>query len=156
MISSIKSSFLYTYSSSSTMFVSLLSTCYFIFSPNLFVGCRYQISTRTKKLSSLAAIAHLFAKYLETFPLFFPIALPINDVLYKSPYFGVFVFCFKARNKAFSAPKIWIVEAGYLERVFRDPEWAMSLAATDYPMRVVRLGETTSILSFRYYCIYLL
>ena len=42
---------------------------------------------------------------------------------------GVFVFCLSALNKAFSAPKIWMVEAGYLDKVASDPEWEMSLAA---------------------------
>ena len=62
--------------------------------------------TFTRKWSSLAAIAHLLARYLEIFPLFFPKALPIKDVLKRRPYLGVFVFCFNARNKAFSAPRI--------------------------------------------------
>jgi hypothetical protein len=74
------------------------------------------------------------AKYLEIFPLFFPIALPIKVVLYNKPYFGVLVFYFKALNKAFSAPRIWIVEAGYLARVLNEPEWAINLAATFSPI----------------------
>lgn len=76
-------------------------------------------------------------------------ALPINDVLYKSPYFGVFVFCFKALNKAFSAPKIWIVDAGYLAKVLKEPECEISLAATVYPISSVRFGETIYILFFK-------
>lgn len=63
---------------------------------------------------------------------------------------GVFVFCFKALNSAFSAPRIWMVEAGYLLRVASDPEWEISLAAMFYPMSSVRLGATISILPFRY------
>jgi hypothetical protein len=35
---------------------------------------------------------------------------------------GVLVFYFKALKSAFSAPKIWMVEAGYFERVESDPE----------------------------------
>jgi hypothetical protein len=98
----------------------------------------------------------LLAKYLEIFPLFFPMALPINDVLYNKPYFGVLVFYFKALNSAFSAPKIWIVEAGYLAKVLKDPEWAISLAATVSPINYVKLGDTISIRFFRYYWIYFL
>jgi len=98
-------------------------------------------------------MAHLFARYLEILPLFFPLALPMNDVLKSNPYLGVFVFCFKALNKAFSAPRIWIVEAGYLAKVERDPEWAISLAATFYPIKLVKFGDTDSILSLRYSCI---
>lgn len=67
-------------------------------------------------------MAHLFAKYLEILPLFFPIALPMKEVLYKRPYLGVFVFFFRARKRAFSAPKICMVEAGYFDKVAREPE----------------------------------
>ena len=103
-----------------------------------------------RKWSSLAAIAHLLAKNREIFPLFLPMARPIKEVLKRSPYLGVFVFYFKALNKAFSAPKIWMVEAGYLAKVLKEPEWAISLAAIDYPMRLVRFGDTISIRSLRY------
>jgi hypothetical protein len=48
----------------------------------------------------------LLARYLEIFPLFFPIARPINEVLNNKPYFGVLVFYFNALKRAFSAPKI--------------------------------------------------
>ncbi len=98
-------------------------------------------------------MAHLLAKYLEILPLFLPMSLPMKEVLYKRPYFGVLVFCFKALNKAFSAPKIWIVEAGYLAKVLNEPEWEISLAATVYPMSSVRLGDTIYILFFKYYWI---
>jgi hypothetical protein len=54
--------------------------------------------------------------------------------LYKIPYLGVFVFCLRALKSAFSAPKIWIVEAGYLESVANEPEWEISLAAIFYPI----------------------
>ena len=76
-------------------------------------------------------------------------ALPMNEVLYKSPYFGVLDFSFKALNKAFSAPRIWMVEAGYLANVLNEPEWEMSLAATVSPMSSVRFGDTISILFFK-------
>jgi hypothetical protein len=38
------------------------------------------------------------------------------------PYFGVLPRVFKALKRAFSAPKIWIVEAGYFARFVKDPE----------------------------------
>jgi hypothetical protein len=85
-----------------------------------------------------------------------PIARPINVVLYNNPYFGVFVFYFKARKRAFSAPKICMVDAGYLARVLNDPECAISFAATLSPIKLVKFGETIYILSFKYPCIYLL
>lgn len=116
----------------------------------------YKLLTLIKKWSNRAAIAHLFAKYRDIFPLFFPIALPIKEVLKSRPYLGVLVFCFNALNNAFSAPKICMVEAGYFAKVLKDPECAISLAATLYPIRVVKLGETISILFFKYYCIYFL
>lgn len=100
-------------------------------------------------------MAHLLARYLDILPLFFPMALPMKEVLNNSPYLGVFVFCLSALNNAFSAPRIWIVEAGYLASVLSDPEWAISLAATFYPIKVVKLGDTISILFFKYSCIYL-
>ncbi len=116
----------------------------------------YNKFTLIKKWSSLAAIAHLLARYLDILPFVFPIARPINVVLYNKPYLGVFVFCFNALNNAFSAPNIWIVEAGYFASVLRDPEWAINLAATLYPIKLVRFGETIYILSLRYPCIYFL
>ena len=90
----------------------------------------------------------LFARYLEIRPLFLPFALPMNDVLKMIPYFGVLpVFAFRAlcerfvsvgiftevvnyeggkgglayRNRAFSAPRICTVDAGYLARLVREP-----------------------------------
>lgn len=109
-----------------------------------------------RKWSNLAAIAHLLARYLEIFPFVFPIARPMNVVLYNNPYFGVFVFCFKALKSAFYAPKIWMVEAGYLANVLNDPEWAINLAAMLSPIKLVKFGETIYILSFKYPCIYFL
>jgi len=42
--------------------------------------------------------------------------------LWKSvPYLGVADFVLSALNKAFSAPKIWIVLAGYLAKVVKLP-----------------------------------
>ena len=70
--------------------------------------------------------------------------------MYISPYLGVFFLVFKALNKAFSAPRIYIVEAGYFARFIRLPEWAISLAATNSPINTVKLGATAPILFFKY------
>jgi len=43
---------------------------------------------------------------------------------------------FKARKRAFSAPRIWMVEAGHLAREVREPALAMRRAATVSPMSV--------------------
>jgi hypothetical protein len=57
-------------------------------------------------MSSLEAIAHLLARYLDILPLFLREALPINVELKMIPYLGVLPFVFKALNNAFSAPRI--------------------------------------------------
>ena len=49
-----------------------------------------------------------------------------------------------------------MVEAGYLANVESEPEWAISLAATFSPIKVVKFGDTVYILSLRYSCIYFL
>ena len=46
------------------------------------------------------------------------------------PYLGVADLVFKALKRAFSAPKIWMVLAGYLARLVRLPAWEISLAPT--------------------------
>lgn len=51
------------------------------------------------KQSILEAMEHLFARYLETRPLFFAPARPINEEWKIRPYFGVFPFFFKALEK---------------------------------------------------------
>jgi hypothetical protein len=56
---------------------------------------------------------------------------------------------FRARKRAFSAPRIWTVDAGYLARLVSDPAWEMSLAPTVSPMRAARFGATHDILSWR-------
>lgn len=35
--------------------------------------------------------------------------------------FGVLPFVFSARKRAFSAPRIWTVEAGYLAKLVNEP-----------------------------------
>lgn len=46
---------------------------------------------------------------------------------------------------AFSAPRIWMVEAGHLASEVRDPALEMRRAATVSPISVPRLGATTDI-----------
>lgn len=67
-----------------------------------------------------------------------------------SPYLGVFFLDLRALNKAFSAPKIYIVEAGSLARFIKLPAWEISLAATNSPTSIVRFGATAAILFLRY------
>ena len=47
-----------------------------------------------------------------------------------------------ARNRAFSAPRIWTVDAGYLARLVSEPACEMRRAPTMSPMRAARLGAT--------------
>jgi hypothetical protein len=57
-----------------------------------------------------------------TFPLCIVLVCPTRVLWYINPYFGVSFFVFKARNKAFSAPRICTVEAGCFARLMREPE----------------------------------
>merc|ERR1719409_1190660 len=68
----------------------------------------------------------------------------MNELWKISPYLGVFPLVLSARNKAFSAPKIWTVEDGNFARFVKEPAWEIKRAATRSPMRVLRLGDTTS------------
>jgi hypothetical protein len=49
---------------------------------------------------------HLLARKREILPLFLGPALPMKEEWYSRPYLGVLPLVFKARNKAFSAPRI--------------------------------------------------
>ena len=53
------------------------------------------------------------------------------------------------RNSAFSAPRIWMVDAGALARLTREPTWAMRRAPTSSPTSTVRLGATAIIRDLR-------
>lgn len=64
---------------------------------------------------------HLLAKYLEMRPLFFCLALPMKEEWKMRPYLGVLPLVFRALKRAFSAPRIWTVDAGYLAKFVRDP-----------------------------------
>jgi hypothetical protein len=75
----------------------------------------------------------------------------MNPEWKRVPYFGVFPLVFKALNKAFSAPKIYTVDAGHLERFYKLPAYEISFAATFSPIKDVRFGATISILSLIYY-----
>lgn len=55
-------------------------------------------------------------------------------------------------NRAFSAPRICTVEAGYLARLVREPAWLMRRAPTVSPISADKLGATTCIFSSRYVC----
>jgi hypothetical protein len=104
----------------------------------------------SEKQSTLDAMAHLLARYLEILPLFFYWALPMKVELKIKPYFGVLPLVFKALKRAFSAPRIWIVEAGYFERLVRPPACEISFEPTISPIRADKFGATAFILSLRY------
>ena len=55
-----------------------------------------------------------------------------------------------ALKSAFSAPKIWTVEAGHLARLTNEPAWQINLAPTNYPTTAVKLGAKACILFFKY------
>jgi hypothetical protein len=94
-------------------------------------------------------MAHLFARYLEILPLFFKPALPMKVLLKIRPYFGVFPLVLRALKRAFSAPRIWIVDAGYFERLVRPPAWAINFEPTISPIRAYKFGATAFIRSLR-------
>lgn len=66
------------------------------------------------------------------------------------PYFGVSCLVFRALNRAFSAPKIWTVEAGCLARFIKLPAWLMRRAPTNSPTSAVRFGAIACIRFLRY------
>jgi hypothetical protein len=69
----------------------------------------------------LDAMLHLLAKYLEMRPLFLCLALPMKEEWKINPYLGVLPLVFSALKRAFSAPRICTVDAGYLARFVKDP-----------------------------------
>jgi len=73
----------------------------------------------------------------------------MKEELYMIPYFGVFPPFFKALNKAFSAPRIYIVEAAAFARLTKEPAWEINLAATLSPIKDERLGLTAVSLAWR-------
>ena len=72
-------------------------------------------------MSDLEAMLHLLARYREMRPLFLCLALPMKEEWKMRPYLGVLPLVFKARNSAFSAPRICTVEAGYLAKFVSEP-----------------------------------
>ena len=58
------------------------------------------------------------------------------------PYFGVLLRVFSARKSAFSAPRIWMVEAGHLARFTSEPECEIRRAPTTSPISAERFGAT--------------
>ena len=75
------------------------STCSLSLVPKTLVAVSVKQSIRD-------AMEHLLAKNREILPLFLAAARPIKDEWKIKPYFGVFPFFLRARNRAFSAPKI--------------------------------------------------
>jgi len=61
------------------------------------------------------------------------------------PYLGVSCLVLRARNRAFSAPRIWTVDAGCLASDTSEPAWAMRRAPTSSPTRAVRLGAMAAM-----------
>lgn len=83
-------------------------------------------------------------------PLFLAPARPTKVEWNNSPYLGVFPFVFKARNRAFSAPKIWMVEAGNFARFVNEPACEINRAPTCSPKSVAKFGATSPILDLKY------
>jgi len=73
------------------------------------------------KASMRVAMEHLFARYRDIRPLFLALARPIKDEWNIKPYFGVLPLVFRARNSAFSAPRICTVDAGAFAKFVREP-----------------------------------
>mmetsp|Transcript_107338 Transcript_107338/g.269216 ORF Transcript_107338/g.269216 Transcript_107338/m.269216 type:complete len:217 (-) Transcript_107338:757-1407(-) len=121
------------------------STWSFNFSPKMVVAS-------SEKQSMRDAIEHLFARYLEMRPLFFCWARPMKVEWKMSPYFGVFPLVLRARKRAFSAPKICTVDAGYFARFVRLPACEISRAPMISPINAQRFGATRSIFAFKYSC----
>merc|ERR1712079_342854 len=112
----------------------LSSTCSFNLLPKMLLDC-------SEKQSILDAMVHLFAKNREIRPLFFAAALPIKEEWKIRPYLGVLPFFFKARKRAFSAPKICTVDAGYLAKLVNDPAWDINLAPTTSPIKAAKFAH---------------
>merc|ERR1712078_720898 len=108
--------------------------------------CPKMVVASSEKQSILDAMEHLFARYREILPLFLDCARPMKVEWNIQPYFGVLPFVFKARNRAFSAPRIWTVEAGYFARFVRLPACEIRRAPMISPMSAARFGATRSIL----------
>src|SRR5689334_10856717 len=85
---------------------------------------------------------HLLARKREMRPLFLGPERPMKVLWYNRPYLGVAPLVLRARNRAFSAPRIWRVEAGYLARLVREPACEIKRAATGVPRMTCKLGAT--------------
>ena len=77
-------------------------------------------------VTDLEAMLHLLARYLEMRPLFRSLARPMKEEWKINPYLGVFPLVFKALKRAFSAPKICTVLAGYLAKFVNEPTGSSS------------------------------
>mmetsp|Transcript_3623 Transcript_3623/g.10079 ORF Transcript_3623/g.10079 Transcript_3623/m.10079 type:complete len:203 (-) Transcript_3623:523-1131(-) len=85
-------------------------------------------------------------------PLFLSFARPMKLELNSRPYLGVLPLVFSARKRAFSAPRICTVDAGYFAKLVSEPACEINRAATASPMSARKFGATTSILRVRYFC----
>ena len=77
--------------------------------------------TRQRGGADLEAMLHLLARYLEMRPLLRSFALPMKEEWKMRPYLGVLPLVFRALKRAFSAPRICTVLAGYLAKFVKDP-----------------------------------
>merc|ERR1719342_531007 len=102
------------------------------------------------KASTLQAREAFAASILDTLPLSFVPDCPTSCAWYIRPYLGVSCLVFSALNKAFSAPRIWTVEAGCLARFIKVPAWAINLAPTNSPTSPAKLGAIAIMRFFRY------
>jgi hypothetical protein len=102
------------------------------------------------KASYLIQRAVLAAKVLDTLPFNLAGAAPTRLAWKIRPYLGVLCLVLMALKRAFSAPKIYTVEAGYLAKFTSEPAWAINLAPTNSPTIVVRFGAIAYILFFKY------
>ena len=59
-------------------------------------------------------------------PLLRSFALPMKEEWKMRPYLGVLPLVFRALNRAFSAPRICTVLAGYLAKFVKDPAGQVS------------------------------
>lgn len=102
------------------------------------------------KASHLTHREHFAANALETFPFIFEGVAVTNWAWKIIPYLGVLCLVLIALNNAFSAPKIWMVEAGHLAKFTKLPAWLINLAPTSYPTTAVKFGAKACILFLRY------
>mmetsp|Transcript_56389 Transcript_56389/g.114898 ORF Transcript_56389/g.114898 Transcript_56389/m.114898 type:complete len:228 (+) Transcript_56389:1230-1913(+) len=107
-------------------------------------------SEDSPRASTRTASAVLAARTREILPLFLGLAWPTRLAWYSRPYLGVSCLVLRARNSAFSAPRIWTVLAGCFARLSRLPACAMRRAPTSSPTITVRFGAMAFMRCWRY------